>query len=70
MAGSLNHIVSDDGHFEMDCIENLGDAHEALFECFEIIRVLSGGSKDKINAVCENLNFPCIKSNLYESEIT
>jgi hypothetical protein len=37
MAGSLNHIVGEDGRFTMSSIENLGDAHEALDECFQII---------------------------------
>ena len=29
-------------------IENLGDAYEALEECYHLINVLSGGSKTKI----------------------
>jgi len=37
MAGSLNHIVRDDGSFTMENIENMGDAHEALAECHAII---------------------------------
>jgi hypothetical protein len=37
MAGSLKHIVAPDGTFTMDTIENLGDAHEALEECFDLI---------------------------------
>lgn len=40
MAGSLNHIVADDGGFTMDLIENLGDAHEALEECHQFIAYL------------------------------
>lgn len=55
MAGSLNHIVDDEGYFYMDAIENLGDAHEALHECFEIIRELTGGKPRK---VCAKLGFP------------
>lgn len=43
MAGSLNHIVEDDGSFTMEFIENLGDAREALEECFEIIEYLAKG---------------------------
>ncbi len=37
MAGSYNHLVAEDGSFSMELIENMGDAHEALEECFEII---------------------------------
>ena len=40
MAGSLSHIVDKNGAFTMDCIENLGDAHDALEECFDVIAVL------------------------------
>lgn len=40
MAGSLKHITDADGNFTMDLIENLGDAHEALEECFNKIREL------------------------------
>lgn len=49
MAGSLFHIVAEDGSFRMGSIENLGDAHEALDECFKIIYNLTGGQKDKVN---------------------
>lgn len=48
MAGSYNHIVGDDGKFCMDLIENLGDAHEALEECFDMIACLSGGKDENI----------------------
>ena len=41
MAGSLNHIVNDDGTFKMSSIENMGDAREALEECHQIIADLS-----------------------------
>lgn len=64
MAGSLNHIVGKDGHFYMENIEHLGDAHEALHECFEIIRVLTDGNKNKINEVCKQLSYPSIKNDL------
>lgn len=40
MAGSLNHIVAEDGSFTMDLIESMGDAHEALEECHAIIAIL------------------------------
>ncbi len=58
MAGSLNHIVDDDGSFTMDLIENLGDAHEALEECFYIIYLLSGGDHERIKEACTDLGFP------------
>lgn len=50
MAGSFNHVVADNGTFTMGSIENLGDAHEALEECFGIIFFLTNGDKDRINA--------------------
>lgn len=64
MAGSLNHIVDEDtGKFTMKNIENLGDAQEALEECYEIIRTLSdGGSMQVINKVCNKLRFPLVKT--------
>lgn len=61
MAGSLNHIIREDGKFTMDLIENLGDAHEALEECFTIIHALSdGGAKHIINIVCDDNKYPTI----------
>ena len=56
MAGSLKYIVAKDGTFRMGSIENLGDAQEALEECFHIIRVL--GTLDQINAACRALGYP------------
>ena len=40
MAGSLNHIVDTKGAFQMETIENMGDAHEALESCFDVIALL------------------------------
>ncbi len=57
MAGSLNHIIDNDGTFTMRLIENLGDAHEALEECFALIHDLSGGDMAKVSAACEERNF-------------
>jgi hypothetical protein len=57
MAGSLNHIIDDDGTFTMDGIENLRDAHEALEECFHIIRYLAE-SKADISEACRKLRYP------------
>ena len=68
MAGSFAHIVDVGGKFRTDLIENLGDAFEALEECYEIIRVFSDGKKDMINDVCSWLNFPEIKSDLYKEK--
>lgn len=50
MAGSLNHIVNpDDGTFRIGAIENIGDAHEALDECFKLIYKLSRGDINIVN---------------------
>ena len=60
MAGSLNHIVNEDGTFTMELIENMGDAHEALEECHQIIAELSGrwGGEQVLRHVIERLGFP------------
>ncbi len=57
MAGSLSHIVGRDGHFTMSLIENLGDAHEALEQCYLLIIELSGGDMGKVSAACNQFNF-------------
>ncbi len=41
MAGSYKHIVGPNGEFTMDLIDNMGDAHEALEECFAYIQRLN-----------------------------
>lgn len=65
MAGSLNHIVdSETGKFTMDTIENLGDAHEALEECFNIILAMSGGAMDEVNEYLDGLNYPRIEHDM------
>ena len=65
MAGSLNHIVdSDTGEFTMDLIDHLGDAHEALEECFHLIRAMTGGSMDEVNEYCRALNYPEIEHDM------
>lgn len=53
MAGSYRHIVNDDNEFYGDIgeellIDDLGDAYEALEECYDIILFLSGGDITKI----------------------
>jgi hypothetical protein len=40
MAGSYQHLRAEDGSFTMERIENMGDAHEALEDCFNIIQSL------------------------------
>lgn len=57
MAGSLNHIVNSDGTFSMNCIDNLGDAGEALEECFDIILFLAGGDTEKVRMACKALKY-------------
>lgn len=42
----------------MDGIENLGDAHEALDECFTLILELSDGDMVKVSAACKKHRFP------------
>jgi len=69
MAGSLNHIVGNDGHFTMDTIENMGDAHEALHECFEIIRSMSAGDCDMVNDCCFSLGYHSIGRDMKPSPL-
>lgn len=58
MAGSLNHIVDEDGTFTMDRIGNLGDAHETLEECHQIIAVLIAGDLSRLAGLCKALSYP------------
>ena len=49
MAGSYRHITDSDNEFRgIDLIDNLGDAYEALEECWEMIKILAGNDKRKI----------------------
>ncbi len=49
MAGSYRHITTKNNEFiGIDLIDNLGDAYEALEECFLMIDNLSGGDKQRI----------------------
>ena len=42
MAGSYKHIINRDGEFTgTELIDNLGDAYEALEECYDMIQYLS-----------------------------
>ena len=59
MAGSLSHIIEDKtGEFTMDYIENLGDAEEALEECYFILKTLVDSDYDKLEFICEMLDYP------------
>ncbi len=72
MAGSLNHIVDESGAFTMDSIENMGDAHEALEECFDIVAELLATGVSNIDrdhdtaawlsAVCKRAKAPFPKA--------
>ena len=64
MAGSLRHIIDHKGRFTTDGIENLGDATEALEECFFIIKKLTNGKAETINTVCNKYNIPNIDMDL------
>jgi len=56
MAGSFNHILESDCRFKMDSIDNLGDASEALEDCYTLIFFLSGYDSKKISDACKILN--------------
>ncbi len=65
MAGSLNHLIDEEtGKFTMDSIDNLGDAHEALEECFNIIYDMTGGSKAEIDEYLKARRYPKIKRDM------
>ena len=58
MAGSLRHIVDEDGHFTTALLDACyRDSAEALRECFNIIRVLSVGDRKKVNRACKRLGY-------------
>lgn len=46
MAGSYQHCRKEDGGFDFDLIENMGDAHEACEEMFWMIHVLTNGDPE------------------------
>ena len=49
MAGSYKHIIDHENKFiGTELIDNLGDAYEALEECYDMIEFLTGGDKQKI----------------------
>lgn len=50
MAGSFHHIINE--HLEFcgtDLIDNLGDAAEALEECYDMIMYLTKGKRERIH---------------------
>jgi len=47
-------------------IGNLGDAYEALEECFAIIFMLADGNTDRVSWACEELGFPDPWDGAYE----
>lgn len=49
MAGSYRHITDHDNKFRgIDLIDHLGDAYEALEECYDMIAFLTNNDKQKI----------------------
>lgn len=49
MAGSYRHITDSKNNFiGVDLLDHMGDAYEALEECWHIINILSEGDKNKI----------------------
>lgn len=61
MAGSYNHLVNDDGHFTFDLIENMGDAREALAQCFFLIHYLVGGGNQTLIEAAINEYYKCCR---------
>lgn len=59
MAGSLNHIVTDEGTFTAELLDGVtGDAVEALEECYNVIGELAKWDVKKINKALAKLNYP------------
>jgi hypothetical protein len=59
MSGSFGHIVDDiTGEFRFDLIEHMGEAHEALEECYYIIKELVGGDFSKLKKLKYKANIP------------
>lgn len=50
MAGSYGHCEADNGSFRFDLIENMGDAHEACFAMYHIIRIITKGDRAAVKA--------------------
>jgi hypothetical protein len=61
MAGSLNHMIDDDGRFTMETLEGERDCREALEECHQIIaRMLAEcvAPENYLREICDELSFP------------
>lgn len=58
MAGSLAHLVDENGAFTFDGIDNLGDAWEACEECFDIIAFLADGDLSLLREACRAAQAP------------
>lgn len=55
MAGSYSHLVDDQGRFQgVELIDNLGDAYEALEECWGMIWFLAGGDAARVEEAERN----------------
>ncbi len=49
MAGSYDHLVDDDGKFQgVELLDDLGDAYQALEECFGMIWFLANGDAGRV----------------------
>lgn len=49
MAGSYSHITDDQGRFiGVELLDHLGDAYEALEECYGMIQLLTSGDRAAI----------------------
>jgi hypothetical protein len=48
MAGSYKHLVGDNGEFDLECIENMKDAGQALRQLFFMCNYLACGNSQKI----------------------
>lgn len=55
MAGSFNHLVGPNGGLRTDLLDHLGDASEALEDCYALIYELAGGDSARISAACQKL---------------
>ena len=69
MAGSLAHLVGKDGKFTMNLIDNMGDAQEALQECYILIYLLSKGNSEIISKHCKKMNFSDPWENYYDDDM-
>ena len=53
MAGSLNHLIDDDGSFTHELIENLGDSKEVCEECFYLLGELTEWRYSRLRTVLD-----------------